>query len=173
MITYEVIYSKRKTLAVQVTAEGKVVVRAPWRYPAGSIRNFVETHADWIKKQQEAGRHRQEFWSQVTPEVEKACRKKARQVFPEKVAYYAEQMGVTYGRISVRGQKTRWGSCSRDGNLNFNWKLMLFPERIQDYVVVHELAHRKEMNHSPAFYRCVEEIFPDYRACIRWLKENA
>ena len=107
------------------------------------------------------------------PEEEYAYREQARRVLTEKTAYYAKLMGVTYGRISIRGQKTRWGSCSAKGNLNYNWKLMLCPEEVQDYVVVHELAHRREMNHSKAFYRIVEEILPDYRERMRWLKDHA
>ena len=81
-------------------------------------------------------------------------------------------MGVTYGRISIREQKTRWGSCSSKGNLNFNWRLIFAPPEVLDYVVVHELAHRKEMNHSKAFYAIVESIMPDYRKWKKWLKEN-
>ena len=81
-------------------------------------------------------------------------------------------MGVSYGRITVREQKTRWGSCSAKGNLNFNWKLILMPEGILDYLVVHELAHRMEMNHSPAFWRVVEREIPDYRERRMWLKKN-
>ena len=107
------------------------------------------------------------------PEEEYAYREQARRVLTEKTAYFAKLMGVTYGRISIRGQKTRWGSCSAKGNLNYNWKLMLCPEEVQDYVVVHELAHRREMNHSKAFYRIVEEILPDYRERMRWLKDHA
>ena len=76
----------------------------------------------------------------------------ARDIFTRKTEYYARLMGVTYGRISIREQKTRWGSCSSKGNLNFNWRLILAPEEVLDYVVVHELAHRREMNHSKAFY---------------------
>ena len=81
-------------------------------------------------------------------------------------------MGVDYGRISVRQQKTRWGSCSVRGNLNFNWKLALMPEEILDYVVVHELAHRVEMNHSPRFWAVVETVLPDWRERRRWLKQH-
>ena len=81
-------------------------------------------------------------------------------------------MGISYGMISIREQKTRWGSCSSKGNLNFNWKLILMPEEILDYVVVHELAHRKEMNHSRAFWAIVEQVLPDYQERRDWLKKN-
>ena len=81
-------------------------------------------------------------------------------------------MGVTYGKITIRNQKTRWGSCSKTGNLNFNCLLMLAPPQVLDAVVVHELAHRKEMNHSPRFYREIEKVYPEYEKWNRWLKEN-
>ncbi len=81
-------------------------------------------------------------------------------------------MGVSYGRITIRSQRTRWGSCSSKGNLNFNCLLLLCPEAVQDYVVVHELCHRKELNHSPKFWAEVERICPDYKTHRKWLKEN-
>ena len=81
-------------------------------------------------------------------------------------------MGVTYGKVTLREQKTRWGSCSSKGNLNFNWKLALMPDEILDYVVVHELAHRMEMNHSDKFWKIVENVLPDYRERLSWLKAN-
>lgn len=93
-------------------------------------------------------------------------------VISQRVSYFAAKMDVTYGRISIRAQKTRWGSCSGQGNLNFNWKLILMPPEILDYVVVHELAHRKQMNHSKLFWAEVERILPDYERRRRWLKEN-
>lgn len=96
----------------------------------------------------------------------------ARDIFTRKAEYYARIMDVTYGRISIREQKTRWGSCSSQGNLNFNWRLILAPEDVLDYVVVHELAHRKEMNHSKAFYAIVESVLPDYHTSRKWLRDN-
>ena len=94
-------------------------------------------------------------------------------MFPERVEYYARLMGISYGRITIREQKTRWGSCSGKGNLNFNWKLTLMPAELLDYVVVHELAHRKEMNHSRKFWKIVEQVLPDYRERRRRLREQA
>ena len=96
----------------------------------------------------------------------------AKEILPIKVAYYARIMGVSYERIAIRHQKTRWGSCSSLGNLNFNCLLMLVPEAVQDYMVVHELAHRKEMNHSARFWAEVEKIIPDYKKHRKWLKDN-
>ena len=81
-------------------------------------------------------------------------------------------MQVTFNRIAIKEQKTRWGSCSSKGNINFNWKLVLMPEQIQDYVVVHELAHRIQMNHSEAFWQIVESILPEYQTCIQWMRKH-
>ena len=89
------------------------------------------------------------------PELEKLYRKKAKRQLENRCAYFAERMAVDYNRIAVRAAKTRWGSCSARGNLNFHWKLVLMPPEILDYVVVHELAHRKEMNHSERFWACL------------------
>lgn len=96
----------------------------------------------------------------------------ALKVIPERVRYYAPLVGVTYGRITIRNQKTRWGSCSSKGNLNFNCLLMLTPPEVIDSVVVHELCHRKEMNHSKRFYEEVYRVYPEYDKWNKWLKEN-
>ena len=97
---------------------------------------------------------------------------KAGVVIPRRVSYFAEKIGVSYGKITLRQQKTRWGSCAVNGNLNFNWLLILAPPQVLDYVVVHELCHRIEMNHSRAFWEEVETVLPDYRERQRWLKDN-
>ena len=169
-IEYKIIRSSRRTLAIQITRAGEVVVRAPKKMAMARIREFVEIHRDWIEKKQQEAKRKEEEFPQCTPREEAYYREQAARVLRERAAYFADQMGVTYARITIRGQKTRWGSCSSRGNLNFNWKLMLCPQEVQDYVVVHELAHLKEMNHSPAFYREVEKVLPDYRRQIQWLR---
>ena len=107
-----------------------------------------------------------------TDEERKALVKKARPIFLERVAYYAQVMKLEPGRITVRTQKTRWGSCTREGNLNFNALLLLAPPEALDYVVVHELCHLKYMNHSKYFYFMVKRFYPEYKQPRDWLKKN-
>ena len=166
---YEIIYSRRKTVAIQVTSEGKVVVRAPYRCPRSFIESFVRGKEDWVLKhleQAQANLEKRRASARPPLSAEERTRyiKIARDIFTRRTEYY--------GRISIREQKTRWGSCSSKGNLNFNWRLILAPEEVLDYVVVHELAHRREMNHSKAFYAIVESVLPDYRKAQKRLKDN-
>ncbi|MCD7820365.1 MAG: M48 family metallopeptidase [Lachnospiraceae bacterium] len=171
---YKVIRSNRKTLAIQVSADG-VVVRAPYRMSDGAIRRYVEEKRDWlqasIKKMEEAKKNQPPVETLSMEEIRELA-DQALRVIPERVKYYAPLVGVTYGRITIRNQKTRWGSCSSKGNLNFNCLLMLTPPEVIDSVVVHELCHRKEMNHSKAFYDEVRRVYPEYDKWNRWLKEN-
>ena len=104
-------------------------------------------------------------------DLEKLAREAVR-VIPARVAYFAPLVGVTYGRITIRNQRSRWGSCSSKGNLNFNCLLMLAPPEVLDSVIVHELCHRIEMNHSGRFYEEVLRVFPDYWKWHGWLKKN-
>lgn len=90
----------------------------------------------------------------------------------ERLQYYAPRLGVSPGRVAIREQKTRWGSCSGKGNLNFNWKLIMAPPPVLDYVVIHELCHLREFNHSPRFWALVEGQMPDYRAWKKWLEAH-
>ena len=164
-IEYHLIRSDRRSIGIEVDREGKVTVRAPYSCEKKRIDRFLLEKENWIRQkvklQKENAMKRQE--KREMPEAEKKYyRNLAREVLGARTGYYARKMGVTYGRISIREQKTRWGSCSSAGNLNFNWKLVLMPPELLDYVVVHELAHRKEMNHSPRFWAIVERELPDY-----------
>ena len=170
-IPYQVIRSSRKTLAIQITPEGEVLVRCPRRMKAETIRAFVESKTDWIEKHVRKQISVPKLPAFTDGEIEDLAQQALR-VLPERAAYFAPLVGVTYGRITIRNQRTRWGSCSSEGNLNFNCLLMLTPAEVQDYVVVHELCHRKEMNHSAAFWAEVERVLPDYRAKRQWLKDN-
>ena len=169
MQEYTIIRSRRKTMCLQVKEDGQVVVRAPLRMPKQQIQEFVQKHESWILKKQELA------WKNsqrpvITDQERREGMEAARRYIPQRVAYFAQRMDVTYGRITIREQKTRWGSCSSKGNLNFNWKLMRMPPEALDYVVVHELAHRKEMNHSERFWAIVEKELPDYRERRKMLR---
>lgn len=102
----------------------------------------------------------------------KQIKKQARKIIPHRVEFWANKIGVTYGRIAIRLQSSRWGSCSVDGNLNFNCLLVIMPPEIMDSVVVHELCHRRHMNHSKEFYAEIDRVFTDYKRCNKWLKDN-
>ena len=172
MIEYELIRSNRKTLTIQVKPDGSVIVRAPVRLAKYRIAKFVKDHETWIFAQQEKLEKYHENMHVITDEERQEGILQAKKIFPERTAYFAERMGVTYNRITIREQKTRWGSCSSAGNLNFNWKLVLMPSELLDYVVVHELAHRKEMNHSPRFWAVVEKELPDYHERREKVEKN-
>lgn len=169
-IRYKVVRSGRKTLALEIKSGG-LIVRAPQNVTDERIEAFVGQHRDWIEKHLK----KLEARAQAQPlsmEELRALARQAAEVIPERVRYYAPKVGVTYGRITIRNQRTKWGSCSGKGNLNFNCLLMLTPPEVLDSVVVHELCHRKEMNHSDRFYAEVLRVFPDYWKWHRWLREN-
>ena len=171
-----VIRSNRKTVAIQVNSDLSVTVRAPRSVSEKDIEEILKKKEAWISKHIEKIKETKERveaepTEKLTREKVIALAEEALKVIPERVEYFAKVIGVTYGKITVRNQKTRWGSCSSKGNLNFNWKLVLMPEEVLDYVVVHELAHRKEMNHSERFWNHVEKVLPDYQARRKLLRE--
>ena len=171
----QLIRSNRKSIAIEIRPDCSVCVRAPYRMMNGEINRFLREKNDWIEKHLESMKKKQKELSQDEPLSVKEIRELADQalkVIPPKTAYYAKLLNVSYGRITIRNQKTRWGSCSSKGNLNFNCLLMLTPDEVVDYVVVHELCHRIEMNHSKAFWNLVESVLPDYKERRKWLKEH-
>ena len=172
-----VIRSNRKTVAIQVNSDLSVTVRAPRSASEKDIEEILKKKKAWISKHIEKiketkDRFEAEPTEKLTREKVIALAEEALKVIPERVEYFAKVIGVTYGKITVRNQKTRWGSCSSKGNLNFNCLLMLAPPEVLDYVVVHELCHRKQMNHSKAFWLEVEKVLPDYKEARKWLKEE-
>ncbi len=171
----KIIKSKRKTVAIQVKNADEVVVRAPIRMSNKAIQDFIDKNQNWINKHVERLKTRQEVTRDIRPMSEleiKELTAHAKKVIPERVRHFAPLIGVDYGRVTIRNQKTKWGSCSEKGNLNFNLALMRAPIEVLDYVVVHELCHRKEMNHSPEFWKTVENVLPNYKEQKKWLDEN-
>ena len=169
-----IIRSNRRSLGLEVNTEG-LIVRAPIIATDAEINSFVSEHKAWIEKSLKKVAEKQKALENLEPltmEDIRVLADKALKVIPERVRYYAPKVGVTYGRITIRNQRSRWGSCSAKGNLNFNCLLMLTPPEVIDSVVVHELCHRREMNHSDRFYAEVLRVFPEYWKWDKWLKEN-
>lgn len=168
-----VLRSDRKTLSLELKRGGAILVRAPRRADDETIRIFLSSREGWLRahlaKQEAAGAEGAE---RLTKEETDALFRGALADLPARVRRYAPIVGVTYGRITIRNQRTRWGSCSSAGNLNFNCLLMLAPEEARDYVVIHELCHRLEMNHSARFWAEVARVCPDYKKQRKWFRDH-
>lgn len=177
-IKIEIIRSSRKTLAIEIRPDMRVIVRAPYQASGSYIEQFISARADWIAEHLRMQEQKNRQCNDALPVKKlsnndiKKLADKACTCIPERVAHFAPLVGVTYGRITIRNQRTRWGSCSSRGNLNFNCLLMLTPPEVIDYVVVHELCHRKEMNHSGRFWNEVARILPGYAEQEKWLKTH-
>ena len=164
----QVIKSRRRTIGIEVHADGKVIVRTPLRMSSAEINRFIDEHEDWIRQKSD-NRH-------GTGALGVECLSKQeldniKDTFEKRVQFYCDIMNVSVGRITIRNQKTRWGSCSSKGNLNFNYSLFFLPEELRDYVIVHELSHRRYMNHSAEFWAEVEKYCPEYRTYRKQLKD--
>jgi len=174
-IPYEVIRSNRGSVALEIRPDLSVVVRAPSRMSQRQIEEFVSSRQQWLEDHMKIMEQRRRERAGAPPITMEEVRRLADQAMtdlPPRIRRYAALMGVTYNKVTIRNQRSRWGSCSSKGNLNFNCLLMLVPEEVRDYVVVHELAHRRQMNHSPRFWAEVEKVMPDYRRRRDWLMKN-
>lgn len=174
-IRISVIRSARKSLGLEVRDANTVLARIPTRVSDRELKAFVENHRSWILEKTEVMAEREEKRKSTPappPELlSKTDRMKIQLKIGKRVRHYCEAMGVTVGYVTVKNQKTRWGSCSAKGNVNFNYQLAFLPDELLDYVVIHELAHRRHMNHSRAFWAEVEKYCPDYLERREELKE--
>ncbi len=169
----ELIRSSRKTLSLEIAPGPVIRIRAPYRMPLTEIRAFMTQKSAWLDAHLAKAARRDERAKAAGRLSEADLDRLADEAvtyFSGRTAQLAPLVGVTYGRITIRFQKTRWGSCSSKGNLNFNALLMLAPPEVRDYVIVHELCHRLEMNHSPRFWAEVARVMPGYRSSLKWLK---
>lgn len=163
MYEYKIIRSKRKTLAVQVTENCEIIVRAPYLCPERKIKKFLDEHEEWLEKALSKQQEVRNSKIKLTDDDIKYLKKLAGEVLPRKVEYYAAIMGVHPENVKITSAQKRFGSCSGKNNICFSYMLMLYPEEAVDYVVVHELAHTVHHNHSRDFYSLIEKILPDYR----------
>ncbi|MBQ8879679.1 MAG: M48 family metallopeptidase [Clostridia bacterium] len=167
---YEIIRSSRRTVSLSVK-DGRLTVRAPYGTSQARLSEIVRSHMNWIEKQLSRQSIPRLKDKPLSDDEIKELKRKARKILTEKTQYYADIMGIKHGRITITGAKTRFGSCSSNGNISYSYLLLLYPEEAVDYVVVHELSHIMEMNHSRAFYNIVASVMPDYKERRKLLKQ--
>jgi predicted metal-dependent hydrolase len=173
-VEYTLKISRRsRRLRLAIYNGGDFVVTAPAYLNIGTIESFISQKADWVIQKIEQLR------TLPKPTTAKADRVEYSQMKPqalafvtERVKYFNKLYGFKYGQIFIKNQKTVWGSCSRKGNLNFNYKIIKLPNQMADYLIVHELCHLQEFNHSPAFWHLVSKTIPDYVRIRKELKTN-
>ena len=172
-IRVQVIRSGRKSLGLEVRPDGTVLARIPARLSDRELKAFIEKQQDWILKKVDQVKKRADARTKIkVPSMDAlsdAEIQKIKDKIADRVKYYCAVMQVKVGRITIRNQKTRWGSSA--GNVNFNYQLYYLSDELLDYVVVHELAHRRHMDHSKEFWSEVARYCPDYRARRKQLKE--
>lgn len=167
---YSIIHSRRRTLSLEVTRDGRVVVRAPLRADQNVIESFVTSHELWLQRALERRAAYNAAHPEPTEEERAVLIARAKAELPQRVAHWSGVMGLTPTGIRITSAKTRFGSCSAKNSLSFSWYLMDYPGEAIDYVIVHELAHIRHHNHSPAFYALIGQYMPDWRARMKLLK---
>lgn len=155
---------RSKSIRISVRAGGEVLVTMPWRMPKFLVEKFVESKRDWIEERLSEQKFRpQKLLAHYSAKDFKEYKEKARSFALERIAYFNTFYNYKIGKVFIRNQKTRWGSCSSRGNLNFNYKIFLLPIELADYIVVHELCHLTQMNHGPKFWALVGQQVPNYK----------
>lgn len=169
---YEVIRSKRKTLSMEVDIDGRITVRVPLKCSEKAIEAFVRSNSDWLQKALIKVRERRDKKSEfaIAQDKENFYRQEAKKYLPVRTAYWSDIMGLTPAYVHITGAKKRFGSCNEKNGICFSFRLMTYPEKVIDYVIIHELAHIKHKNHSAEFYSLIAEFMSDYKIYEKILK---
>lgn len=162
-------------IRLRVTPQGGIVVTLPWLASWQAGINFFEAKREWIRKTLARQEKRQEEYAATDPPVVDeayiaALRAEAKRTLPPRLAELASAHGFIYNKVFIKHNRSNWGSCSSKGNINLNLNIVRLPQHLQDYILLHELVHLKEMNHSPRFHALLEEVCPGHRACQREMK---
>ena len=165
----KIVYSNRKTVSL-IVKNGSLTVRAPLGLNEKRILEIVKKHESWISEKLKESAVKEASHKELTNEEIKSLKKKAKEYFTAKTEEIAKTMGLKYGRIKITSAERRFGSCSHEKNICFSYRLMLYPERAREYVIVHELCHLVHMNHSKNFYSLLSKYLPDYKEIKRLLK---
>lgn len=165
-------HRKAKRLKIAISCDGNCMVTLPWRMSMWDAEKFIQQNSEWVLEKIKAMKKigRKNLFSRHNREEYLRLKEYARDFVTRRLEKYSEIYGFEYKSVAIRDQKTRWGSCSSKGNLNFNYKIMLLPQRHADYIIVHELCHLKEFNHSERFWKLVAKTIPEYEKIVKQLK---
>jgi predicted metal-dependent hydrolase len=168
-------HPRARRYLIRVAADGTVRVTVPRWGSKREAQAFADRERAWIDKQQRKaeGERRQARPTELTAEAQRAIIARAKTELPPRLLDLAAQHGLTVTRVSIRNQRSRWGSCSRSGHICLNWRLVTMPEAVRDYVLIHELMHLKRMDHSPKFWKLVAEACPPYKDARAWLRSQS
>ena len=169
---YKLILSKRKTISIEITHDSGIIVRAHPRLPLKYIEQFLLGKKEWIKKKQTLIASRKKNIMRINPHLVPTYKKQAFEMIQRRLNWYSTITGIAYCKLKITSARTRFGSCTSKGVLSFSWRLLFYPEEVIDYVVVHELMHLKEFNHSKRFWAEVEKLIPEYNVRRKWLRDN-
>lgn len=166
--------SKRaRRMRLAVYCDGAITITAPIGIQQSIIERFIKEKSEWLfSKIEFFCQFKGEKITSNSPEDYIELKSDALSLATQKVEYYNKVYKFKYNAIHIKNQKTRWGSCSKKGNLNFNYKIILLPESVADYIIVHELCHLKEFNHSQKYWKLVSKAIPDYRKIREDLKRS-
>ncbi len=164
-------HKKSKGIKISVKSSGEVVVTIPYFYPKFKAEKFVYEKTDWIKGQLQKLENSKSNKVNTGDYLED--REKAREFVRQRLGELNKNYHFKYNKISIRNQQSRWGSCSSQNNLNFNYRILYLPKELADYLIIHELCHTKEHNHSPRFWKLVAQIFPDHKQLNKQLRKES
>jgi len=169
----EIVYSRRRTISLEISREAKLIVRLPKKADKVFVHSFIESKKEWVLKKKALKTKQMEELSGIEPAVyTKKDLEDSVHIIKKRLDLYSSVMGVKYDSFRLSNAKKRWGTCSRRADIKINWKLANAGEDILDYVIVHELAHIKEKNHSKRFWAIVAGILPDHKNRRKWLKDH-
>jgi len=168
----EVIYSDRHTISLEISPQAKLIVRSPKKADKAFVRAFIEAKKTWIEKKKTMRIRQLEDLSRIDGiACSKEDKEEAARIIKERLDLYSLKMGVKYDSFGISSARKRWGACCRRADIRINWKLTKAQDTVLDYVIVHELAHIKERNHSKRFWALVAQTLPDHKDRRKWLKE--
>jgi predicted metal-dependent hydrolase len=165
-------HPRARRYIIRVRPDGSVRVTVPRWGSKRHAEQFAEQQRHWIEKQRERLEVDRRGRVERPPEEVRALRRQALRELPERLRNLASVHGLSVAKVSIRDQRWRWGSCSPRGHICLNWRLVLMPDAVRDYVMIHELMHLRRLDHSPAFWKLVAAACPDHKECRRWLRKT-